>query len=219
MQGRTVSADDLLHGAGYAVEQAGRLLHDAVGLWKADRYSSAVVLAVFSREEAGRSEIYVAQRREALHGGSISIEELAKLCSDHVVKLRRGSSGTTLLWGAEQAATFQPLFGDRKSAGFRKARGRTDDLIKRMAKRDPDDTHAKRCRALYVEPSETISGWNRPSETSREDSRLLLEDVANDYAMRLDTWLGNGADDELTASVKAWAAGPVMPNPIWPDSS
>jgi AbiV family abortive infection protein len=217
MPGRSLAANDLLHGAGYALEQAGRLLHDAVGLWKADRYSSAVVLAVFSREETGRSVIYIEQRRETLRGASISIEERAKLCSDHVVKLRRGSSGTTLRWGAEQSATFQPLFGDRKSPEYRKARALTDDLIKRMSKRDPDDTHAKRCRALYVEPTEISSGWNRPSETSREDSRLLLEDVANDYAMRLDTWLGNGSDDELSDAIKVWAAGPVMPNPLWPD--
>lgn len=45
---------DLLFGAVYALEQAGCLLHDAFSLFLKGRYSSSVVLAVFSKEEMGR---------------------------------------------------------------------------------------------------------------------------------------------------------------------
>ena len=55
---RNLSAHDLLEGAMYAMEQAGHLLHDAVGLYERGRYSSAVVLSVYAREEMGRAEIF-----------------------------------------------------------------------------------------------------------------------------------------------------------------
>jgi len=60
---RNLSTHDLLEGAMYAMEQAGHLVHDAVGLYERGRYSSAVVLGVYAREEMGSRTA----NREAAH--------------------------------------------------------------------------------------------------------------------------------------------------------
>src|SRR5438128_9912470 len=107
---RNLSAHDLLEGAMYAMEQAGHLLHDAVGLYERGRYSSAVVLGVYAREEMGRAEIFLGKRKEALAAGSVSPDSVIKACGDHVNKLRRGQAGVTLRWGPEHEPP-KPRFG------------------------------------------------------------------------------------------------------------
>ncbi len=68
----TVTADYLMKGAAYALEQCGLLLRDANLLYRNASYASAVALAAFAREELGRSEILHALRKEALNGKPIT---------------------------------------------------------------------------------------------------------------------------------------------------
>jgi AbiV family abortive infection protein len=215
MSPKNLTADELLRGVMYAMEQAGLLLHDAVGLYERGRYSSAIALAVFARDEVGRAEILQRKWTVACTAGPILAHSIIEACDDHVEKLRRGQAGVTLRWGPEHAETLKPLFaGDRQSAAWRKARAFVDEWVKRKGRRDPQDTHEKRLRALYVEPKETGSGWNRPCETSKEEARRLLEDVGNDYGVRL----GNlqTRDEELAEAASQWKECPKLPDPIWP---
>ena len=55
-----VTANFLLEGAYYALEQCGLLLRDAVQLYNGSSYATAVVLAAFAREELGREKILLA---------------------------------------------------------------------------------------------------------------------------------------------------------------
>jgi AbiV family abortive infection protein len=215
MSPKNLSADELLYGAMYAMEQAGLLLHDAVGLYEGGRYSSAIALAVFAREEIGRAGILQEKWREALTAGPVPADSVIEACYDHVEKLGRGQAGVALRCGPEHAETLKPLFGgDPQSEAWRKARAFVDERVKRKGRRDPQDTHEKRKRALYVEPRETGSGWNRPCETSKEEARRLLEDVGNDYGVRL----GNlqTRDEELAEAASQWKECPKLPDPIWP---
>lgn len=221
MQDRMLSADDLLHGAIYALEQGGLSISDAVGLWQRGSYASAVILAVFAREEVGRSQICADAWRAVLGGGQVSTKQLAARCDDHVTKITAGRTGTVLRLTPQQSLSLKGLFGDRQTAAYREARRTTDQMIKSLARREPSDTHAIRCRAQYVEPADT--GWNRPSQTSRDESRDLITDVAGDYAVRRDYALHTeactieGDPTPIGPAARAWANCPTLPIPVWPE--
>lgn len=215
MESRTLSAEDLLHGAMYAMEQAGFLLHDAVGLFTQGRYASAVVLAVFSREELGRARIYLENRKRALATGPVPEDTVTDQCDDHVEKLHRGQIGVTLEWGPEHRERFKGLFMHPQSPESKEAHALVHELAKIKARRNPQDTHDKRLKALYVEPDEIGTGWNRPCEMPREECRRLIQDVANSYGV----FSGNlmVADEELAAAIAQWSGCPRLPDPIHPD--
>ena len=204
---------DLLHGALYAIQQAGFLLHDAVALYKRGRYSSAVVLAVFCREELGRTQIFLEARESSLASAPVSADFVRKQCDDHVEKLRRGQTGTVMRWGPEYRERLEGLFKNPQTEEYRKARALADEMVKRKAKREPQDVHERRLSALYVEPNEA-GHWNRPSETSKEEAQELVGDVANDYAMRRDQL--RTRDEKLAAAIAEWRECPELPPPIWP---
>jgi AbiV family abortive infection protein len=209
-----LSSTDLLHGAIYAVEQAGHLLHDAVALYEQRRYSSAVVLAVFCREELGRANILLATRKRALTSSPVSAKSVQNHCEQHVEKLRHGQTGVTLRWGRGQSGKFKALFGNPQTAEYKEAHRMVAEITNHKARRDPHDIHQRRCRALYVEPSEAARKWNRPCEMTQEESRQLLEDVANDYALCRDSL--QTRDDELAAAIAQWQDCPRLPDTIWP---
>ena len=224
MSARLLSADDLLHGAIYALEHGGNLLGDAVGLWQRTSYSSGVILAVFAREEIGRSKICAAAWREVLAGANVSTEDLAKRCAHHVAKLKAGRVGLTLRLTAEpgQGAFIKALARGPDAEGYREARERVDAMFKALTKRDEaGETHALRCRAQYVDTTPT--GWNRPAETSREESSELICDVANAYAVRrnhaLDTDARRlpGDPTPIGPAARAWPDCPTLPTPVWPE--
>ena len=207
---RDLSPDDLMHGAMYAMEQGGHLLRDAVAMYTSSRYASSMVLGVFAREEIGRATILLEMRKNAIATGSaVSVKAVAEACDDHVTKLTRGRGGITFEWGPERSADLKGLWADPQSEEFKKAHAFVDDLVARKARRDPDDTHQKRMRALYVEPTDT--GWNRPCETAKEDARRLLRDTANAYGIRH----GNlYVDEALAKALAEWKECPTLPHPI-----
>jgi len=142
-----------MHGAMYAMEQAGHLLHDALALYKSGRYASSTVLSVFAREEIGRSAILLEMRQNVFASGSVvSAEAVVKACDDHVAKLTRGRGGITFEWGPERSADLKGLWADPQSEDSKKAHAVVDDWVERKAGRDPNDTHRKRMRALYDRP-------------------------------------------------------------------
>jgi hypothetical protein len=87
-----------------------------------------------------------------------------------------------------------------------------DDFVERKARRDPGDTHQKRMRALYVEPTDT--GWNRPCATGKEEASRALQDAAGAYGLRH----GNLhiVDEVLVTALAAWKECPILPDPISP---
>ena len=199
-----------MHGAMYAMEQAGHLLDDALAMYKSGRYASTVVLGVFAREEIGRSLILLGMRKDVLGSGSVvSIDAVAKACDHHIAKLNRGSGGITLELGPEHSAGLEGLFAHPQSEEYKKAHSVIDELANRKARRDPSDTHQWRLRALYVEPTDT--GWNRPCETTKEDARRLLRDVANHYGVRYGNLF---VDEALAEALSGWKECPRLPEPI-----
>ncbi len=205
---------DLLQGAVYATEQAGLFLQDAMALYRKGRYSSALALAVFCREELGRAQILFELRREALVSGPVNRDHVIEECTDHIEKLRRGKGGTTLQWGPEHRDKFKGLFMNPRSEEYKKAHALADELIQMKRKREPREAHEARLRALYVEPSES-GGWSRPCEFTEKECEQFLGDVANDYALRCDQ-LQHNSDEELERAIAQWKDRPHPPRPIRP---
>src|SRR5713101_1274908 len=79
-----VSERYLLEGAWYALEQCGRLLHDAITLYEAGRYATASGIAMLAREELGRARILLALAEEVHAGRPLTLVELEGAIADHV---------------------------------------------------------------------------------------------------------------------------------------
>src|SRR5262249_41942978 len=103
----------------------------------------------------------------------------------------------------------QPAGFSRSFTASRSASSSLQEYVERKARRDPEVTHQKRTRAQYVEPTDTR--WNRPCETTKEEARRMLQDVANAYAVRH----GNlyVTDSALARALKEWKERPTLPEP------
>lgn len=91
-----VSEQTLLEGSWFALEQAGRLLHSAKVLFEIGDFSTAVAVAMFSREELGRSRLLRDCSRDVRKGQVLQAKDITKRCQDHVVK-QNASVGTNVL--------------------------------------------------------------------------------------------------------------------------
>ena len=165
-----VTAKFLLRGAALALEQCGFLLRDAVCLYENRSYASAVVLTVYAWE-LGRSRILLKLRRDVLDGASVNVEQIDVACEDHVTKLREGMAGSTLM---AESGGLKRLLTERAASAHDPQAWKTNDaalteITKRKDKRTPEDRHAMRKKALYVQPTSDLE-WNRPADIS---SRLL----------------------------------------------
>jgi AbiV family abortive infection protein len=81
-----ISEQTLLEGSWHALAQAGRLLRSAVLLLDSGDASSALVLAMFVREELGRSRLLRICAGEVNAGQLYTPCEIAAKCDDHVAK-------------------------------------------------------------------------------------------------------------------------------------
>jgi AbiV family abortive infection protein len=81
-----ISEQTLLEGSWHALVQAGRLLRSAVLLFDSGDASSALMLAMFVREELGRSRLLRMCAGEVNAGQLYTPCEVAAKCDDHVAK-------------------------------------------------------------------------------------------------------------------------------------
>ena len=82
-----VTAQFLLEGSFYALEQCGLLLRSASILFDEKQLSPSIVLTAFAREELGRSRIlFDALVRVEIKNETVSDFQIETLCDDHVRK-------------------------------------------------------------------------------------------------------------------------------------
>jgi AbiV family abortive infection protein len=161
----TVTAEFLLKGYAFALEQCGLLLRDAVLLYENKSYANAVVLAAFAREELGRSQILLGFWRRRLGGSPVTIDEIDKACDEHVKKQKAGMLSMTMR--SDRNARLGKILTDRmknppQSQKFKDADAALKQIDDKKAKRTPDERHAKRMASLYVEPKSS-SDWKQAS--------------------------------------------------------
>ena len=213
----TVSARYLLEGFWYALEQCGRLLHDAIGLYELGRFGTAAGLAMLAREEMGKARILFKLSGEVEAGRALSQRELAETLEDHLEKQTHGQL-SVVLSGAQGTqldklirATMDPSHPD-----FEAATAELDEVRKRKMRRIPDERHSLRQRAMYVDPTETGEGWNRPAGFTKDESRDQLFQAMNDYSTMFQNLKYAERYEKLRERLSDWPARPELPERRWP---
>ena len=217
-----ISETVLLEGSWYALEQAGRLLHAAVGVYDRGDPGTALALAMFGREEVGRSRILRTLADEVACGASLSSKNVTDRCNDHVKKQRAGAAGTTLrvappseLSKALQVQTSSAT----KSPVWKAARDVISAAVASKAKRDPQYRHDMREKALYVDLDSNSKIWSRPCTIAPTAAREHIEDAVGDYAIECDALRDDVIADDFPTMAKARARmkpAPVLLAAIWP---
>jgi AbiV family abortive infection protein len=226
-----VTAQYLLEGGAYALEQCGLLLRDANMLYRSNSYANTVVLTAFAQEELGHSSILFELRKKLLHGENITIEDIKKCGGEHLPKQEAGMLGTTVRVPASKTGLGKLLSNimtsPRQSAAWKMAKAELKKITRKAEKRLPSDRHKARMAALYVDVRE-VSGnkWNRPKDTSRSTAREFLEEAVGDYALQYEQSYITSPDSilkhidhELYSALEKWSDRPELPPPEWPPIS
>jgi AbiV family abortive infection protein len=217
-----VSEGVLLEGSWYALEQAGRLLHAAVGVYDRGDPGTALALAMFGREEVGRSRILRTLADEVARGASLSLDNVNERCKDHVKKQREGAAGTTLRV-APPSQLAKVLQSQASSAlgspGWKAVRDVISVAVASKTKRNPKDRHDMREKALYVDLDSDSKSWSRPCTVDATVAREQIEDAISDYAIECDALRDDVIADDFPTMAKARARmnpAPVLLASIWP---
>jgi AbiV family abortive infection protein len=98
-----VPAKYLLEDCFYALEQCSDLLNSAYLLHDHRQFSSGMVLAVFAREELGRSKILLdLLRKVLLSRQTVSIDQINEICNRHLEKHDWAQDRVTVGWGNDR---------------------------------------------------------------------------------------------------------------------
>lgn len=211
-----VTASTLREGSWYALEQAGRLLHAAVDIYDRGDLATALGLAMFGREEIGRSRILWMMAEEVEGGRSFSVTEVNQRCENHVTKQEEGILGMTIRVGPEgglAAAARARITSAPGSAEWQAAREAIQLAADKKRKRDPHDRHRKREEALYVDLQPDGNSWSRPCAMANDVARTEIEDAVNDYShLRLEA----DASPTMAKTRSGMNPLPSLPEPGWP---
>lgn len=216
-----VDANTLRQGAWYALEQAGRLLVASATVADSGDRVTAVVLAMFGREEIGRSKLLRDLAARVDSGQGLHADDVRKFCDDHVQKQSAGNLSTTLRSQSPSAldAAARRMFAEVPgNAEHAKA-----DQVGQLAaaakrKRDPGARHSARMACLYVDIDDS-NKWQRPVTWSQSDAQNLIFDAITDYACERDR-LESFPDDvpEMSIARTSLEPGfhlPLPPRPKW----
>jgi len=174
-----VSASSIVEGAYYAMEQAGRLLNDAVVLYERKRWPSSLVLAVFSLEELGKAETLLNRAIDAANTGPKSVQDVRAGGTDHRTKLRTGRgpltvTATVSFWGEI------PEPGTTEMAEINRQLAEADRVARENAPREANEA---RMRALYVDLGDDEL-WKSPTETDSREAYLMVSAASIEYGVR-----------------------------------
>ena len=217
-----VSEKVLLEGSWYALEQAGRLLRASVVLFDSGDAGSALALAMFAREEFGRSRILRDIAAKVEGGACFSASDVAKRCDDHVQKQRASATSTTLRVQPPSAlaqALQSALTHGPRSDEWVASRKVINAASMTKTKRDPADRRRKRENGLYVDLDPNGTTWSRPCAITAADARPEIEDAVNDYATECDRLRDEVIAIDFPKLAMARAGmqpSPVLLPPIWP---
>jgi AbiV family abortive infection protein len=152
-----MSSDVILFGAFFALRQTWELLSAATVLERAKKFSPAYGLAVFCREEIGKSELLENVWERSVAGKTVSAHDLnSGDLTNHAGKLR--AAGKVL----SEGIFFQGIPPD---SGSNEKKELVTQMLKvnvRARELDPEKTHLSKLRAFYVGMHEAGDGWWKP---------------------------------------------------------
>ena len=175
-----LTSDKILHGIFLALRQAWELLSAAQVLQQAGKFSSAYGLAVFCREEIGKSKLLEEYWQASKAGKAVSTFDLnSGALRSHAKKLR--AAGKTLSEGIFSQGT-PPDHGSKEEHQLLLHIREINDRAREL---DPTRTHIGRLRAFYVEMHEAGAGWWKPwiiFDSAKSGGEILEAESA--YALR-----------------------------------
>ena len=216
-----ISEEQLFTGSWYALEQAGRLLRSAVYLFEQGDAGTAVALAMFAREELGRSRILRDLGGKVGSGQRVTVEYVRKRCNDHLAKQMAGQVSTTLRVAAGtrlSAALRARTNAVPSSKEWRQARETIARASRAKAKRDSPSRHQARLRGLYVD-LEPIGAWTRPATLTQEAVRDEIDDAVGDYECERDQLRDEVVKQDypgMAAVRNKMQPRPLLPDAVWP---
>jgi AbiV family abortive infection protein len=174
-----LGADRIIEGAFYSMEQAGRLINDAAALYAQGKWSSSLVLAVFSLEELGKAEMLLLRGIETATGAPKSRNQVMNGVTRHATKLKAGRGEATItasvsFWGDITAPNTDE--GNALEAQLNAAQ----EIALTNA---PVEAHNARMRALYVDLAEDEM-WVKPKETTPSEAYLMVSAASIEYGVR-----------------------------------
>lgn len=160
----------------YALVQCSRLLTSAVTLYKAGDYATAVGLAALAHEELSRSRYLKDQRKKVVGGGSVSVEKIRNTCRDHELKQEWGQSSVFQRFSVDSG--LGKLLENRHRAAPRSKERQeydwqVDEITDKQKGRTPQDRHNERMKAIYLEPNDHGTDWNKPWEQTKRQLNTL----------------------------------------------
>jgi AbiV family abortive infection protein len=224
---QTVTAQFLLEGAAYALEQCGLLLRDANVLYRSGSYASAVALAALAREELGRWTILLRLRKKFSAGNHVTLKQIREACENHVRKQTAGMKSITLRGDRNSGVgklLHERMMAKPGSPAWKAAQERIEKIDHLTKKREPDERHERRKAAMYVDATPT-GKWNRPVKAiSAMAACEFITDAVNDYGIQFDQRYTNlefvkTDDPELADALAAWPDRPQLTppeHPPWP---
>jgi AbiV family abortive infection protein len=219
-----VTSETLLQGAWYALEQAGRLLQSAAILADNDDPITGAALAMFAREEIGRSRSLrdLADRIKA--GEVFDAGDVKTTNENHMHKQLAGVLSTTLRGAPPSGidrALRKMLSSTPSSPDWQSAKQVVDVATNAKRKIIPQNRHSLRIASLYVDLDDTGLGWHRPCVLDVSIAVNEIIDAVNDYALLRDSLRGEVlAEDypEMASALASMISKVTLPAPRWPRS-
>jgi len=178
----------LIEGAWFALEQAGRLLHSAVQLSDAGDAPTGLSIAMFAREELGRSQLLRAMAAEVAAGTAYTVSQVQARCTDHQEKQRRSVRSVELRAPRSEpfSAAMQTLAeAELGSPEWLAAKEMSDAAFKAERDRLPDRRHQARFSGIYVDAQDEGLSWARPVNLNERDAIHAIMSAGNDYAIEV----------------------------------
>lgn len=179
-----VTEQRLLEGSWWTLEQAGRLLSSATKLFESGDFSTALAVAMFGREELGRSRLLRDCSGEVREGKLLQPDEIKKRCDDHVRKQEASVLHTTLSYppDGQLAKAFRDLREhDLGSEQWTKAYDLIASAFDAKKKRQPHQRHEARCSSLYVDLNNLGTEWLRPVNIGKDEAYDEITTALGEY--------------------------------------
>jgi AbiV family abortive infection protein len=199
-----LSTNDIIQGAYFTVEQAGRLVNDAAILFYRQRWATTLALSVFCLEEIGKAEMLLGKATDADKTGP-KTRDMVRDASlrQHTSKLKQGRKITmtaSLGWWGDLPEDAAQIVKQLEGA------------LERYAQEAPNEAHQARLRALFVDLLDD-EWWSRPAEVTEDDAHDWLTKANIEYRRVWERFVN--ATDPLLKKAKMALKGrlPDLPEP------
>jgi hypothetical protein len=217
-----VTAQFLLEGSVYALEQCGLLLRDATALYKAGSYASSIIMAGLASESLDKAVRLRGLRERVLRGGGLVLPEIDAEFGkqeDEEVLVGAGTDLRDRLHTGRDSRIKLQLTDPGSDSGCRQGELFVEQARTEQARRTREERQTLRAGSLHVRLDDAGVRWRRPKDHSRQEARRFLLGVLSDYARvrdRIETGLCRPEDAGYVSAVRAWADRPTLPAPAWP---